>query len=79
MSIPKLHPKHMVWMMPLVLSCLMSGAISLINILINKGWFEGIFIFWLKSWGISWLFAFPLVLMILPLVRKIVTMFIDTP
>ncbi|WCG85039.1 DUF2798 domain-containing protein [Pectobacterium sp. A5351] len=28
---------------------------------------------WLSSWGISWLVAFPVLLFVLPIVRKITT------
>lgn len=77
--IQKFHPKHLAWLMPLILSCLMSGSISFINILLNKGYFDGFAIVWIKTWGMSWLIAFPLILVFLPLVRKFLMKFVALP
>lgn len=78
-SIPKFHPKHLNWLMPLILSCLMSGSISFINIVLNKGFFDCFAIVWIKTWGMSWLIAFPLILVFLPLVRKFLMKFVELP
>ena len=78
-SIPKFHSKHLNWLMPLILSCLMSGSISFINIVLNKGFFHGLVIVWIKTWGMSWLIAFPLILVFLPLVRKFLMKFVALP
>lgn len=75
----KIHPKHLTWLMPLILSGLMSGSISFCNMLINRGWFEGFLAIWLKSWTISWLMAFPLIMIMLPLVRKFLMQFVQQP
>lgn len=78
-KLPKFHPKHMAWLMPLVLSGLMSGSISCFNLFMNKGFIEGFFQIWLKSWSMSWLIAFPLVLIFLPLVRRFLMSFAEMP
>lgn len=75
--IPKLAAKWMNVVVPFMLSCLMSGIISLINMLRNLGWIDGFISLWLHNWMISWLFAFPIVLILLPLVRKLATKFVD--
>lgn len=72
----KLHPKHMAWLMPLILSGIMSGAISFFNMLLNKGWIDGILSLWLHAWSLSWLMAFPLILVVLPLVRNFLLKFV---
>lgn len=36
-TLPKIHIKHLNWLMPLLLSGLMSGSISGFNLLLNKG------------------------------------------
>ena len=77
-ALPKFHPKHLNWLMPLILSCLMSGSISLINIVMNRGFFDGIWVVWIKTWAMSWLIAFPLILIFLPVVRKILMRFVKT-
>lgn len=34
------------------------------------GWSKGVVAVWLGAWGLSWIVAFPTLLMVLPLVRK---------
>jgi hypothetical protein len=77
--LPKIHPKHLAWLMPLFLSGIMSGAISCFNMIINKGLVDGFFSLWLHAWSLSWLMAFPLILVVLPLVRKFLMQFVEMP
>ncbi len=77
--LPKIHPKHLAWLMPLFLSGIMSGAISCFNMIINKGLVDGFFSLWLHAWSLSWLMAFPLILVMLPLVRKFLMQFVALP
>jgi hypothetical protein len=78
-NLPKFHPKHLSWLMPLFLSGIMSGAISCFNMLLNKGWIEGFMNMWLHAWAMSWMIAFPLVLIVLPLVRNFLMKFVRLP
>ena len=78
-NIPKLPAKYAVWILPLFLSCLMSGIISLINMLRNLGWIDGFINLWINNWMISWAFAFPIVLILLPLVRRLTGLLVDMP
>ncbi|NNH26983.1 DUF2798 domain-containing protein [Acinetobacter terrestris] len=77
--LPKIHPKHLAWLMPLFLSGIMSGAISCFNMIINKGLVDGFFSLWLHVWSLSWLMAFPLILVVLPLVRRFLMLFMAKP
>jgi len=63
----KIHHKHIVWIKPLLLSCIMTGFISYINTLEHN---NRDIIFWLKDWGKSWIFAYPVLLICLPLIEK---------
>ena len=76
-NIPKLSAKWAMVVMPFILSCLMSGIISLINMLRNLGWIDGFMNLWFHNWMISWAFAFPIVLTLLPLVRKLTGKLVD--
>ncbi|MGE8571528.1 MULTISPECIES: DUF2798 domain-containing protein [unclassified Acinetobacter] len=78
-QLPKFHPKHMTWLMPLILSGIMSGSISCFNMLMNKGLVEGFLGIWLRAWGMSWMVAFPLILIVLPLVRNTLMKFVRLP
>ena len=75
--VPKFHAKHLNWLMPLILSGIMSGAISCFNMLLNKGWSDQFISLWLHNWMISWAFAFPIVLLLLPFVRKLTGLLVD--
>ncbi len=78
-NIPKLPAKFAQWIMPLFLSCLMSGMVSLINMLINVGLIDGFFTKWFSAWMVSWAVAYPVVLFVLPLVRRLTAVFVDMP
>ncbi|ATO18296.1 hypothetical protein BS636_00700 [Acinetobacter sp. LoGeW2-3] len=78
-NLPKFHPKHLSWLMPLILSGIMSGAISCFNMFINKGWSDQFISLWLHAWSMSWLMAFPLILVVLPLVRNFLMKFVEMP
>lgn len=76
-NVPKLPAKWAMIIIPFILSCLMSGIISFINMLRNLGWIEGFISLWFHNWMISWLIAFPIVLTLLPLVRKFTGLLVD--
>ncbi|AYO56012.1 MULTISPECIES: DUF2798 domain-containing protein [Acinetobacter] len=75
--IPKLPAKYAGVIMPLLLSGLMSGTISMLNLWKNIGWFDGFFSQWLGIWLFSWLVAFPTVMIFLPLVRRFTALVVD--
>lgn len=77
--IPKLPAKYAGVIMPLLLSGLMSGTISMLNLWKNIGWFDGFFSQWLGIWLFSWLVAFPTVMIFLPLVRRITGLLVELP
>ncbi|MDO5667612.1 MAG: DUF2798 domain-containing protein [Alcaligenaceae bacterium] len=77
--LPKLPPKSIHWLMPLLLSGLMSGVISAYNTLKNLGFIDGVTAIWFNNWTQSWMIAFPLVMVVLPLLRRVVGRMIATP
>ena len=79
MSTFKFHPKHMTWLMPLILSGIMSCAISGFNLFLKLGWIDGFFSIWMHAWSLSWMIAFPLILVVLPLVRNTLMKFVYIP
>lgn len=75
-GIPKLPPRAIGIVMPLILSALMSGVVSAVNTFRYLGLspeFPGT---WLANWGASWLVAFPVVLLVLPLVRRLTSLLV---
>lgn len=75
----KLPPKAMHFVMPLLLSLFMSSIISFVATLKAMGLAPDLFTSWLKAWGISWLIAFPAVLIVLPIVRRIAGLIVESP
>ena len=65
--------------MPLVLSVLMTFVISGVSTLLSLGLTPAFFATWPSAWAISWLVAFPTLLMVLPLVRRIVAILVHQP
>lgn len=76
--VPKLPAKSIHWLMPLLLSGIMSGVISAYNTIRNLGFIDGVSGIWFHNWLQSWMIAFPLVLVILPLLRRLVGQMIQT-
>ncbi|AWK85503.1 DUF2798 domain-containing protein [Azospirillum thermophilum] len=75
----KLPARYAAIVMPLVLSVLMTCIVSAISTLRGVGMVDGVHVMWLQAWGLSWLVAFPTLLLVLPLVRRIVGMVVETP
>ena len=59
--------------MSLLMSCIMSLVISVFNI----GLVEGIALVWLKAWGFAFVVAFPTIIMVSPIVRKLVNLVVE--
>lgn len=71
LGIPKLPARAMIVLVPLFLSLVMSGIVSLISTVRALGFTSEVFTPWLSSWGISWMIAFPTVFFVLPIARRI--------
>ena len=78
-NITKLAPKNIAWVLPLFLSCFMSSVISLVNMFLNVGFVEGFIFKWLSAWMLSWAIAYPVVLVALPLMRRLTGLFVHMP
>ena len=76
-TVPKLSAKYATVVIPFILSFLMSGLISLINIIHNIGFVDHFATVWVSAWFFSWCVAFPAVLILLPIVRRITARLVD--
>jgi hypothetical protein len=65
--------------MPLLLSVKMTFVVSGISTLKSLGFVDGFFGHWMVAWGLSWTIAFPVLLVMLPLVRRIATAVVEVP
>ncbi len=77
LGLRKLPARYAGLVMPLLLSVLMTCIVSLISTFKGVGAVPGFWRLWLSAWAVSWLVAFPALLVALPLVRKLTTVFVD--
>lgn len=68
---PRFHTRHAPIVMALLLSIAMTLVVSAVSTLRGVGLGSEFLPVWLSSWGLSWIVAFPTVLVILPLVRRV--------
>lgn len=75
----KLPARYAALVMPLVLSVLMTFVVSAISTLKSLGPTPAFLATWPVAWGLSWLVAYPTLLAVLPLVRRIVALLVHPP
>lgn len=79
LGIPLLHTRYTAIVMPFFLSVIMTCVVSLVATLRSAGLAPGVLSLWLGSWALSWVIAFPTLLVVLPLVRKATFGFVQMP
>ena len=72
----KLAPPYLRFVLPFFLSTIMTCVVSFISTLRSAGLTNGFWVLWLGSWGISWLFAYPTMVLVLPSARRIAGAFV---
>src|SRR5665648_512544 len=77
MKFKRLPARYGALLLPLTLSLLMSGVVSFIATLKSVGMVSNIAGLWLGAWQVSFLIAFPTLLVVLPLVRRIVALLVE--
>ena len=65
--------------MPFLLSLLMTCLVSFIATVRSTGFTAEGLRLWPGSWALSWLVAFPITLVVLPLVRRMTAALVDMP
>jgi hypothetical protein len=75
----KLPARYAAFIMPLALSVLMTFVVSAISTLKSLGPTPAFIATWRAAWAVSWLVAFPTLLAVLPLVRRIVALVVEPP
>ena len=66
----KYHKLVFSFFMALLMSCVMSLIISIFNV----GLVSNIIYIWMKAWAVAFMFAFPTVIVVSPLVHKLVNL-----
>lgn len=75
----KLPARYAEIVLPLLLSFLMTCVVSLISTLRSVGVPPHFLRLWLGAWALSWIVAFPLLLVVLPLARTLTGWFVERP
>jgi hypothetical protein len=75
----QMSPRFSPVLFGLVLSALMSFIVSCIATFRNAGLVDGFLSLWINAWLPSWLIAFPTVLVVAPLARRLVGMLVAAP
>lgn len=76
-KLKRLPARYGTVIMPLILSVVMTSIVSFIATIKTVGFAEDLLTLWLGAWEMSLLIAFPTLIIILPLVRKIVAFFVE--
>ncbi|MFN3520800.1 MAG: DUF2798 domain-containing protein [Phenylobacterium sp.] len=71
-QVRRLPARSAALVMPLILSVLMTFIVSAVSTFRSIGLSPHYPATWMGAWGMSWLVAYPALLLVLPLVRRIV-------
>ncbi len=72
-------PRFAPFLFGFVLSALMSFIVSGIATVRNAGFVDGFLNLWINAWLPSWIIAFPTVLIVAPMARRLVGMIVKVP
>jgi hypothetical protein len=61
----------------LFMSFIMSGMMSCIVTFINVGAVENFLFIWLKAWSMAFIIAFPILLLLTPMVKRLVSLVVE--
>ncbi|MBS4046386.1 MAG: DUF2798 domain-containing protein [Alphaproteobacteria bacterium] len=75
----KLPARYNAIAVPLLLSLMMTCIVSGIATVNSIGLPDGFVGKWMQAWLYSWIVAFPIMLFVLPVVRRIVALFVEPP
>ena len=75
---PKLPARFAPIVMPFLLSLLMTCLVSFIATLRSVGVTHDLVRLWPGTWALSWFVAFPVTLLVLPVVRRLTSILVDT-
>ncbi len=78
MAFRKLPARYAHFMLPLVISVFMSCIVSGVATLHSTGMSPDFVHTWMGAWGLSWVIAFPTLLTVLPVARRVVGLLVET-
>ncbi len=73
-----INPKYKSQVFSFFMALLMSSIMSFVISAFNVGLAEGIVLTWLKAWLLAFVIAFPTIIFVTPVVRKLVSMVVNS-
>ncbi|MBX4959105.1 DUF2798 domain-containing protein [Rhizobium lentis] len=73
----KLPKRYHTIVMPLILSLLMTSVVSAISIVRAQGLTTAALAMWPSAWALSWVIAFPVLLLVLPVVKRVTAAIVE--
>lgn len=55
----------------------MTLVVTFVSILVNYGIQEGFFVKWMRAWGLAFVVALPVVMVVMPTIRKFVSKYVE--
>lgn len=77
MAYTKLPARYMGIVFPLVVSFFMSCIMSCVVTLRTIGLADDFLFMWATAWGLSWVVAFPILFLVIPMCKKIVSLLVE--
>jgi len=77
MIIKKLPARFIHVVQPLFISIIMSGIVSAISTWHSIGLSDDFLHTWLTAWPLSWIMAYPILLVVLPFAKKLTLMMVE--
>lgn len=59
-----------------IMALFMTCLVSFVSVVVNYGFDTMFFVRWLKAWGIAFIVALPVVLVIVPAIKKVLSRFV---
>lgn len=75
----KLPAKYEARVMPLLLSIFMTFIVSLVSSLLAVGFSKELVTLWPQAWVTSWVVAFPTLLLVMPMVKRLTKIIVAPP
>ncbi len=73
-----IHPRYAPVVFALLMAFFMSGIMSLVVTIINIGFTDVLIVSWLNSWPLTFAIAFPVIMVVSPVVKRIVMCLVAT-
>lgn len=79
LGVNRLPAKYYFLVMPFILSILMTCIVSFISTAKVRGMGGDFFYVWTSAWFFSWIVAYPTLLLVLPIVKKMALFVVECP